>query len=273
LDQVSVIVSTYQRPRALGCVLYALSHQSKVPAEIIIADDGSSLDTKKIIDLWRDQGLPVTHCWQEDRGFRKTAILNQAISATSNPYLIFLDGDCIPLRHFVRDHLRLAQRGYTVAGTRTLTSERLAQRIELENEQISFNSWRYWLLERLRGNINTFFPALTLPDASWRGWRGNQWRGLRGCNFAVFTSDIKAVGGFDESITGWGKEDSDLAVRLLNSGLKIKSGAFAARVLHLWHPEESRSSLDKNDRHLQKTLAEKRIKPIVGVDNSVTSPQ
>ena len=55
----------------------------------------------------------LTH---EDKGFRKCKILNEAIRRTTSDYILFLDGDCLPHRHFVKDHIAMAERGYFVQG-------------------------------------------------------------------------------------------------------------------------------------------------------------
>jgi predicted glycosyltransferase involved in capsule biosynthesis len=71
---------------------------------------------------------------------------------------------------------------------------------------------------------------------------------------AAFREDLLAVNGFNERITGWGREDSELVARLFAYGLVRREAPFAAVVLHLWHPENNRSSLGKNDRILEEAL-------------------
>jgi len=67
------------------------------------------------------------------------------------------------------------------------------------------------------------------------------------------------VDGFDASFSGWGREDSDLFIRLIRAGVRRKDGRFATGVLHLWHPEADRSSLVENDRQLAEVLHSNRI--------------
>ena len=38
-------------------------------------------------------------------------------------YIIFLDGDCLPHKHFINDHLNLAEIGYFVQGRRCFINE------------------------------------------------------------------------------------------------------------------------------------------------------
>ena len=63
------------------------------------------------------------------------------------------------------------------------------------------------------------------------------------------------VDGFDADYSGWGKEDSDIIVRLLHAGVMRKDGTFATGVIHLWHQEADRSALPANERKLTQLLA------------------
>ena len=67
-----------------------------------------------------------------------------------------------------------------------------------------------------------------------------RWQGARSCNLAIWRHDLERVDGFDASFRGWGREDSDLLIRLLRAGVRRKDGRFATGVIHLWHPEADR---------------------------------
>ena len=76
----SVILSTYNRPESLDLVLAGFYRQSVSDFEILVADDGSDDSTGAVVREYRQRGtLSIRHLWQEDRGFRKTRILNQAV--------------------------------------------------------------------------------------------------------------------------------------------------------------------------------------------------
>jgi glycosyltransferase involved in cell wall biosynthesis len=271
VPSVTVVISTYERPKALNLVLDGLARQRITPVQILIADDGSGPKTLEVIEKWRRQDLPIEHCWQEDKGFRKTTILNQAIAKTKAPYLIFLDGDCVPLARFVEDHLSFAQVGCILAGSRVLAFESYTLALEAEREHLHSKSAFYWFKQKLIGNTNRWCPQLRLPDGAWRTFRPRNWRLVRGCNFSIFTEDLLRVGGYDESFVGWGREDSELAVRLINAGLQVKSMAYAANVVHLWHREERRNSLAENDFLLQKSIIDRRITARVGLRSTAST--
>jgi glycosyltransferase involved in cell wall biosynthesis len=259
-DLISVIVSTYNREDALNAVLRALSRQSDRKFEIVVADDGSGPATARVVDEWALRTtLPIKHVWHEDRGFRLSDIRNRGIRESTGAYVLFLDGDCIARPNFVAAHRRLAESGWFVTGTRTLLSRELTDRIlhqELEPE-----SWGLgrWLLPRSRGELNRFAPLLNLRLGGMRKLAAQRWRGARGSNMAFWRADLEKVDGFDASFSGWGREDSDLFIRLIRAGVRRKDGRFATGVLHLWHPDADRSRLVENDRQLDEVLRSNRI--------------
>jgi glycosyltransferase involved in cell wall biosynthesis len=259
-DLISVIVSTYNREDALNAVLRALSRQSDRKFEIVVADDGSGPATARVVDEWALRTtLPIKHVWHEDRGFRLSDIRNRGIRESAGAYVLFLDGDCIARPDFVAAHRRLAESGWFVTGTRILLSRELTDRIlhqELEPE-----SWGLgrWLLPRSRGELNRFAPLLNLRLGGMRKLAAQRWRGARGSNMAFWRADLEKVDGFDASFSGWGREDSDLFIRLIRAGVRRKDGRFATGVLHLWHPEADRSRLVENDRQLAEVLHSNRV--------------
>ena len=264
-SNAAVLVSTYNRPKALDLVLEGLSLQTVKPDQVVIGDDGSTDETTQVIDKWRALGLSIEHCWHEDRGFRKTVIMNQAIRNAGADYLIFMDGDCIPFPSFVEDHLAFRQSGCVLAGGRILASKDLTRDLESRAQRFPEISRFDWWKLSLTGKINRWTPLVKLPDGAWRLRQSMKWELLRGCNFSVDRTSLVSVNGFDETIDGWGMEDSDLAVRLINLGLKIKSLRFAAPQLHLWHKEEDRSKLHRNVDFLNDTIRTRRIRALKGL--------
>jgi glycosyltransferase involved in cell wall biosynthesis len=72
---VSLIVTTYNRPDALDRVLASVAGLAVPHPEIVIADDGSDEKTEKLIAEWNKK-LPVIHAWQPDDGFRAAMARN-----------------------------------------------------------------------------------------------------------------------------------------------------------------------------------------------------
>jgi glycosyltransferase involved in cell wall biosynthesis len=260
-DVISVIVATYNRPDALAAVLRSLSRQSDRDFEVIVADDGSGPDTARVVTEWVPRlGVALKHVWHEDRGFRLAEIRNRAIRAAHGPYCVFLDGDCLARPDFVAFHRRLAEPGWFVTGNRILLSRELTERIlqsGLEPEQWGFASW---VTQHSRRGINRFAPLMALRLGFLRKLHPRRWQGARGSNMAFWRDDLETVDGFDSAFTGWGREDSDIFVRMIRAGVRRKDGRFGPGVLHLWHPEADRARLVDNDRQLEALLAGERVR-------------
>ena len=268
---ISVIVTTYNREDALEAVLRSLARQTDRNFEVVVADDGSEQPTAALVESWKAKiGHRLEHVWHEDRGFRAAEIRNRAILASRGDYVVFLDGDCIARPDFVATHRRLAERGWFVTGNRILLSPDLTQKVL--REKLAPETWRFadWLAQRSRGGINRLGALLQLPLGPLRRLRRNAWRGARSCNLAVWRSDLTRVDGFDADYRGWGKEDSDIIVRLQRAGVRRKDGVFATGVLHLWHAEADRSALPANEQKLSDIIASDEIRAQRGL--SVLQP-
>lgn len=240
---VSVVITTYNNPSALRRVLESLSGQKTFPQEVIVADDGSGPDTAELAERFaRSAPFPLHHVWQEDQGFRAARIRNEGVKKSSGDYIVFLDGDCIPTKYFINDHLALAEKGFYVQG----------KRVEVEKEVSPYfddshaNSPRTLILMALSRQIRNSHHALRVPFFPTLKNRG--YKGVKSFSMGLFKNDILAVNGFNEDFVGWGKEDSEFAARLYNYGLKRKIHPFIAVCFHLWHPKNTRESLGRNQR-------------------------
>jgi len=242
---IAAIVSTYNSPDYLRRALEGYRAQTLHPDELIVADDGSTDETARVVETFAKQApFVIRHVWHEDLGFRLAEIRNRAIAAATTDYLLFTDGDCIPHPRFVEDHGRMMRKGSFVTGKRMLVGQELSQSFSWQGVAMALSCCQKGALSGCHHLIR--LPWLVLSR------QGN--KGLRGCNMAAFRADLLAVNGFNERITGWGREDSELVARLFAYGLTRREAPFAAVVLHLWHPENSRNSLATNDRMLEEAL-------------------
>ena len=265
---ISIIVTTYNREDALDAVLRSLERQSDGAFEVIVADDGSAAATGELIDRWKPKfRRRLEHVWQSDQGFRGAEIRNHAILAARGTYCVFLDGDCIVRPNFVASHRRLAEPGWFVTGNRILLSPELTARVL--RDQLTPENWHTlrWLAERLQGDVNRLTALLQLPLGGLRRIRQREWRGARSCNLAIWRADLDRVDGFDADFSGWGKEDSDIIVRLLHAGVRRKDGMFATGVIHLWHVEADRSHLSENERKLAGVVGSDRVRALRGLSS------
>jgi glycosyltransferase involved in cell wall biosynthesis len=267
-NKISVIISTYNSPDWLEKVIIGFQCQKILPQELIIADDGSSDQTKnKINELKANSAIPIIHVWHEDNGFQKTKILNKAISASSGDYLIFTDGDCVPKANFIATHISYAEPGYFLSGgyfKLPMQTSLAITRNEIENGN-AFNT--DWL--RANGLTKThkalkltaspfqqkIFNFLTPTKATWNGHNASGWR-----------TDIIAANGFDERMQ-YGGEDRELGERLFNAGLKSKQIRYSAIVIHLDHKRGyvNQEMIIKNKAIRAETKKQKLTKTAFGI--------
>lgn len=228
--KISVIVSTFNRHDALGAVLAGYGRQRDNDFEIIVADDGSDPPAFEIAMRYG-----AKYVWQLDEGYRLAAIRNRAVEVASGNYLIFTDGDCVPVPSFIGCHRRLAEAGWFVRGNRSLMSEAATARYLKTGGEVPGG----WIAARLRGDINRLLPLMRFPIP--RKLAPRTWQNVLGCNLAMWKADYVLVGGFDETFEGWGHEDADIAKRLVKAGVRRKDGRYGPNLVHLWHPVRTSS--------------------------------
>ena len=248
--RVSLIITTYNWPESLILVLKSIENQTIFPEEVVIADDGSTVETKEIIAKFqKDSDLNIIHSWQEDNGFRVAKSRNKAIAKSCGDYIILIDGDIILHPKFVQDHVNNAKVGYFMQGSRVLLSQDITEQIIISN-RISFSFFSKGMKGR-KNSIHSNFLSKIFST------KKNYLRGIKTCNIAFFRQDFINVNGFNNEFEGWGREDSEFVVRLFNNGINRKNVRFNAIQYHLWHKAIDRMSLDCNNQLLQNSIENK----------------
>lgn len=254
----SLIITTYNREDALELTLLGVLNQSEMPDEIIVADDGSRPLTRELIDRYRSKfSVPLLHCWHDDLGFRLSTIRNKAIAMSSGEYIIMIDGDIIMHKHFIKSHKRKAWAGQFIQGSRVLLQQDLTQQSLLLKE-INFNFFQ----RGVRNRLNTIYSSILSKLVSFYSSKPDR---IRGANLSFWKKDVLRVNGFNEDFVGWGREDSEFAVRMNNIGVDRLHLKFMAFGYHLYHKESPRDSLKKNDQILSQAIAGK----LTSCDNGI----
>lgn len=257
---LTLIITTYNWPKALEIVLRSVLNQSILPNEIIIADDGSKNETKTLIEYYKNLfQIPVIHSWQEDIGFRAAASRNKAIAKSSSEYIVMIDGDLVLHPNFIENHLNHCKSNQFTIGPRVILKESYSKKLLLD-KNIDFSVQSNQILANRKNLINSsflskIFSHITKSDKQ-----------VRSCNMACFKNDLIKVNGFNEDFIGWGREDTELVVRLLKGKINRKNIKFNANTLHLFHPENNKKMLPINDTILEKTRIEKLIRCKNGLD-------
>lgn len=263
VSSVSLLITTYNWCDALRQVLISVANQSHLPKEVVIADDGSDERTSAFIkDLKATFPTLLIHCWQEDDGFRAAAIRNKAISQITADYVVMIDGDMVLHRHFIKDHLASARQGYFIQGSRVITSPAAAKEILSGANDIHF------FAKGISNRFNTInspylSPLFSVNDTSMKS--------TKTCNFSAWRDDLLRINGFNEDYVGWGREDSDLVARLFHSGKSRRRLKLLANAYHIYHPDNSRGRLSRNDQLLSHCLSVKQIRCDNGIDKYLSS--
>jgi glycosyltransferase involved in cell wall biosynthesis len=254
----SLIVATYNWPEALNLCLLSIKNQKVLPAEVIIADDGSGQDTRLLIEKFQCIfPVPLIHIWHEDSGFRKSISLNTAIKKAKGNYIVQVDGDVILDQNFIKDHQSLAETDVFVRGTRAHIAQKMLPEI-YSTEKISFNFLSKGIINR--------FNAIRLPLLAFLFEKKiKNSNSVRGSNLAYWKSDFLLINGYNNDLKGWGHEDEELAARFINNGKLKKAVKFKAIQFHLSHGETSRTNEPVHAQVVQNTL----LKKIKACDNGI----
>jgi glycosyltransferase involved in cell wall biosynthesis len=232
--RISVIVTTYNNPRALQLVLTGLLRQTLQRFELLVADDGSRPDTARLVAEFASLApFPVRHVWHPDEGFRKCTISNKAILEATGNYLVFFDGDCIAPSHCLAAHLQQARHGSYLTGGKIPVSPSLGNRLTVEAVQggLLDGVGIWWFGVGKRRRLLVSHVPFVRDMMNRRVPRQPSWRGE---NSSAFASDVLRVGGFDERFT-YGYEDADFGHRLQAAGVRGRSIRYTAPVFHLEH--------------------------------------
>lgn len=251
----SLIITTYNWPAALERVLKSVLTQNVMPDEIIIADDGSNVETSNVVESFASKfSCPLVHSWQKDKGFRLARSRNKAIHKATCEYIIMIDGDMVLAPHFISSHIKFVKFGCFVAGSRVMLSSELSEKV-LNSDKLP----NIFSKGVIKGRMNIINAPYLSPFFE-------RMKGFKGCNMGFWTDDAIKVNGFDDSFQGWGGEDTDFRFRLINSGLvrrKLKMGGVA---FHLFHPRRDRSVHKRHLAKLKGIIDEKIIRCEHGID-------
>lgn len=246
--KTTLLISTYNWPQALGKVLDSVLRQTVLPDEVVIADDGSGEETRRLIAA-KAQGFPIplVHVWHEDKGFRKTLVLNKAIARATGDYIMQIDGDVVLERHFVADHLEVAEEGCFVCGSRVKLTPAPTQRL-LSSSAPTPHWWAMppaFVLNSLRSRVLRRYFAFRYA---------RKLDHLRGSNMAFWKADLVRVNGYNADLTQWGHEDTEVAYRLHFAGVRKKALKMGGVQYHLYHKEASRSNESRHNEELRRVL-------------------
>ena len=210
---VSVIVPAYRKRAALALTLAGLERQDwpRHLLQVVVVDDGS----EPPIEPPPGTSLPLRVIRQPRRGFGLARARNTGVKAAEHDILVFLDADVIAEAGLIRAHARWHQAvgdaltmGFCAhVSPRKLTAAAIRERrgtvADLLGARPSDPSW----LERHMARTGDFTSRHT-----------DLFRAVTGNNFAISRSLWREAGGFDESFTRYGGEDTEFGWRVQTRG-------------------------------------------------------
>lgn len=246
--KVSIIVSYYKALDNLEIILNALNCQSKKDFEVIISEDDNNKETFVFLEEnWHKYNFQILHTNQEeDNGFRKTTMLNKSIKIANGEIMVFIDGDCVPHKHFVKSYIKNIEENVVLKGRRVMLSETITLKLK-KTINFKYLSILKILFSRSKkkknGLYNSFFNLSYKSDTMW----------LLGCNWGIYKDLLYKVNGFDEDyVRASVGEDNDIEWRLKKIGVRGKSLKNKAIVYHLYHKGKySKEDLFFNKRILK----------------------
>lgn len=245
MPSLSLIIAFYNDIRFLEIILAALEIQSFNDFEIIIADDGSGPEiVERVSTLIKTSPMTIKHVWHEDKGFRKTTILNSAVKASDADYLVFIDGDCVPHPRFLEEHYRNRAARTALTGRRVNLSESVSNALTpdlVRAGALQGVLFRRLIMDGFVGKARNVEMGFYIKNMTLRHFLNRKRRGLKGCNMSFNREDLIAVNGFDERYcapsTG---EDTDIEFRLRLIGVDVRNLKNVAILYHRYHKKIER---------------------------------
>lgn len=237
MPKCSLIITLYNQARPLKVLLESALKQTEDDFEFVFADDGSSDDTRAIIEQFKNQHpeFSVKYIFQEDDGFGKTQIVNAAVKLTETPYLIFVDGDMILHHRYIEMHLKHAHPKRAMCGWRgckirqDIADKIIAGEIDFTTNTLSV-LWR-----GLKGQVVNPFRTTVIQNKLLRKTICKERHHVSGGNYGIHKKNFELCNGMDESIRQYGYEDIEIGRRLQNNGIEPVGIRNCANTYHLEH--------------------------------------
>ena len=231
--EIALLISSYERPRSLACVLASIARQQCAPElmELVITDDGSSDESLAIVSEFAAQvEFPVKLTTHVHAEYQVSRCRNEGVVVSSAPYLLFVVCDCVLPSDHITAHLKRRRPSTVMAGDCCRLAEDTSALVNRESMSDA--------------NLRSCEPASErrrLRHQLWKAWfyqltRHRTKPKLIGNNVGIWRNDYESINGYDERYVGWGCEDDDLRLRVRKAGMQVRSILGSTYTYHLWHP-------------------------------------
>ena len=250
MDKISIVICTYNRSNYLYKCLYCLKEQLARNIEIIIVDDSSSDNTKKMIDTYYSD-LNVKYIFnKKSNGYSSPAqARNIGWKNSDAKYICFTDPEnLIPWTYLNKVYEYHTKNPDSVTCIKPIMlSEK--QTSKLDNDSLFDN-----LDNLFKINFKSFNDEENIYIQNRKSWRDN--------HFSMMPRKaLEEINGVNENFDKWGFEGIDLIERILKKGYQlynfIEEEYF---VFHQWH------NINRNMKIAEKQRSEFGIKDCGKID-------
>jgi glycosyltransferase involved in cell wall biosynthesis len=208
--------------------------------EAIVADDGSSDDTAKLVETYKDK-MNIKYVFQEDKGYRPGSARNLGILASEGMICLFIDSSVILHTTCLNEHLAFytekgfdtSALGFVYGFDHNEESEEILLGLVVPSDPNGsierLAQYPVYVDVRDPHYIKYGDKLEDLPAPWYYFWT---------CHVSVPRNQLLKVGLFDDRYDGrWGAEDNDLGYRLHLEGVKIIL-LRAAKSIHYPHGKD-----------------------------------
>lgn len=192
----SIVIPIYNRPEELDELLESLKHQNIKDFEIIVVEDGSTKDSKHVVEKYQNE-LPIKYFYKKNE--KQGIARNFGVTHSQGQYIIFFDSDCIiPPDYFEKLEENLNKYAVDAWGG----PDKAMKEFNNHQKAISYTMTALLTSGKIRsGNIiEKFMP--------------------RSFNMGVKREVFEAIGGFHPDIIPPGGEDTLFGLMLHKLGFK-----------------------------------------------------
>ena len=107
--QFSIVIPVYNNPTEVGELLSCLVAQTDKDAEVVIVEDGSDKDCRKVVEKYQDK-LDISYLYKANTGPGDSR--NYGMSRARGNYFIIFDSDCIIPAHYLEEVRRALKRDF-----------------------------------------------------------------------------------------------------------------------------------------------------------------
>ena len=233
--RISVVISSYNRPDLLRKSLLSLSWQTVLPYEVIITDDGSSINIPdRLQDILDKLNFKLKYIWHPDEGFCLSKARNNAIREVKGEYVVFMDQDIIHTRGYIAAYAENMKMGEFLTAYILYLSQTQSEIISEEN---ILNGQFLDIINdsQIKKMRSLYYKDLFYYYQRKLVLRNDHRPKVRGGYFGVPLKHILDINGFDENYVGWGAEDDDFGRRLYKHGVIGRNVFKNDFPIHLYH--------------------------------------